>query len=110
MDTADAIELVGIILAFIGTNVGHLVAARTNYNKMITTLKEQSEKADAAFDKTMSVYSAKTDMKIEELTRHVEKHNSVIERVYQLEKDRDVFEEKIKVANHRIDDLEVAGK
>ena len=67
MDTADAIELVGIILAFIGTNVGHLVAARTNYNKMITTLKEQSEKADAAFDKTMSVYSAKTDMKIEEL-------------------------------------------
>ena len=110
METADVIELVGIILAFIATNIGHFVGAKSNYNKMIQALKEQSEKADAAFDKTMSVYAMKTDMKIEELSRHVEKHNSVIERVFQLERERDVIEERMKVANHRIDDLEVVGK
>ena len=106
METADIVELVGIILAFVATNIGHLVAARNNYDKMVQALKEQSEKADAAFDKAMSVYATKTDLKIEELTRHVEQHNSVIERVFQLEKDRDVFKEKITVANHRIEDLE----
>jgi len=39
------------------------------------------------------------EYKIDELTRHVEKHNSVVERTY-------ILEEKMKVANHRIDDLE----
>ena len=37
--------------------------------------------------------------RIEQLERKVEKHNSVVERTY-------LLEEKIKVANHRIDDLE----
>lgn len=39
------------------------------------------------------------EYKIDELTRHVEKHNSVVERTF-------ILEEKVKVANHRIDDLE----
>lgn len=44
--------------------------------------------------------------KLEDLTKQVEKHNGVLERVYQLEADADVLDERIKVANHRIDDLE----
>lgn len=47
-----------------------------------------------------------TNYRIEQLEKKVEKHNSVIERVYNLEKHEAVFEEEIKVANHRIDDLE----
>ena len=43
---------------------------------------------------------------IRSLTKEVEKHNQVVERVYSLETKADVFEEKMKVANHRIDDLE----
>ena len=43
---------------------------------------------------------------IEELKKSVEKHNSMIERTYELEKRQSVTEEQIKVANHRIDDLE----
>lgn len=35
-----------------------------------------------------------------------DKHNNLIERVYILESRTDVQEEQIKVANHRIDDLE----
>ena len=39
------------------------------------------------------------EYKLDELTKRVEKHNSVVERTY-------ILEEKVKVANHRIDDLE----
>lgn len=47
-----------------------------------------------------------TTYRIEQLEKKVEKHNNVIERVYQLEKDKAVFAEDMKVANHRIEDLE----
>lgn len=42
---------------------------------------------------------AVTDIKLEELTREVREHNDFAHRV-------PVLEEQIKVANHRIDDLE----
>ena len=44
--------------------------------------------------------------RIEELEKRVEKHNSIVERTYKLEEQAAVFDEKIRVANHRIDDLE----
>ena len=47
-----------------------------------------------------------TTYRIEQLEKKVEKHNKVVERVYILEKDKAVFEEELKVANHRIEDLE----
>ena len=47
-----------------------------------------------------------TNYRIAELEKKVEKHNGIIERVYNLEKHEAVIEEEIKVANHRIDDLE----
>ena len=50
------------------------------------------------------------EYKIQELTRQVEKHNKVVERVYILEKHEEVVDEKIKTANHRIDDLEAFHK
>jgi hypothetical protein len=47
-----------------------------------------------------------TNYRIQQLEEKVEKHNKVIERVYNLEKHDAVMDEEIKVANHRIDDLE----
>lgn len=47
-----------------------------------------------------------TNYRIEQLEKKVEKHNHVIERVYNLEKHEAVIDEEIKVANHRIEDLE----
>lgn len=49
------------------------------------------------------------EYKIEELSKRVEKHNNVIERTYKLEELTTLQDEKIKVANHRIDDLEKKG-
>ena len=44
--------------------------------------------------------------RIQQLEKKVEKHNQVIERVYKLEQRDAVIDEEIKVANHRIQDLE----
>ena len=50
--------------------------------------------------------SALIAYRLEELEKKVNKHNSVIERTYLLEKRVEVDEEKLKAANDRIDDLE----
>lgn len=47
-----------------------------------------------------------TTYRIEQLEKKVEQHNNVVKRVYELEKEKAVFEEELKVANHRIQDLE----
>ena len=44
-----------------------------------------------------------TNYRIEQLEKKVDKHNTVIERTF-------ILEEKMKVANHRIGDLEKKGK
>lgn len=50
-------------------------------------------------EQRMATAQAVTDTKIEELTREVRTHNNFAQRV-------PVLEEQIKVANHRITDLE----
>lgn len=52
------------------------------------------------------VSSKLTIYRVEQLEKQVAKHNNLIERTYELEKRTDLQEEKIAVANHRIEDLE----
>ncbi len=49
------------------------------------------------------------EYKLEELTKRVNEHNNLIKRTYALEEKMSVHEEQIKVANHRIEDLEKKG-
>ena len=50
--------------------------------------------------------SALIAYRLEQLEGKVQAHNNLIERTYKLEEDQAVMTEQIKVANHRIDDLE----
>lgn len=50
--------------------------------------------------------SALIAYRMEQLEEKVNRHNSLIERTYRLEEQEQLMEEKIKVANHRIEDLE----
>lgn len=47
-----------------------------------------------------------TAYRIKELEKKVDKHNTVVERTYKVEERLSVIDEEIKVANHRISDLE----
>ena len=62
---------------------------------VIVTNTSNNKKTEAQLDKHQAV----TDTKIEELTREVREHNNFAKRI-------PVIEEKMKVANRRIDDLE----
>lgn len=50
--------------------------------------------------------SALIAYRLEQLEKKVDKHNQVVERTYALEEKTGLLEERVKVANHRIDDLE----
>lgn len=56
----------------------------------------------ALYNKTTALF----DYKLTELTERVDKHNNVVERTYALEEESALHDEKIKVINHRLDDLE----
>ena len=55
---------------------------------------------------TSQKQSALMEYRLKELEKKQDKHNEVIERTYKLEERAQVTEEKIKVINHRIEDLE----
>lgn len=80
-------EMETIISACISAAVTLLVCLISNHS--------QNEKTRALME-----------YKLEELTKRVDKHNNVVERTYSLEQKAVVQEEQIKVANHRISDLE----
>lgn len=50
--------------------------------------------------------TALMEYKIDQLTKKVDLHNNAVSRLYKVETRLGIDEEKIKVANHRIDDLE----
>lgn len=47
-----------------------------------------------------------TQYRLEQLEKKVNAHNNLIERTYKLEEQTAIQDEKIRVANRRIDDLE----
>ncbi len=81
-------EIAVALITFVGSTIGAIISAIIS----------------AMISNKVSVY------RIEQLEKKVEKHNNLIDRVYRLEEHDAVFEEEIKVANHRISDLEQAEK
>lgn len=75
---------------------------KDEYRAEFREIKEGLAEVKAAHSQTVAII----EMKIENLTKSVEKHNHVIERVYKLEENDTLHTEQIKVANNRIADLE----
>lgn len=66
---------------------------------VIITTTKSTKKISKDIEVKLAVHQAVTDEKISELTREVREHNNFARRM-------PVVEEQIKVANHRIEDLE----
>ena len=79
-----------------------------NYSRLESRMNTLENKVDDLTDIATGYKAAhqQTITMIEVLSDRVEKHNSVIDRTYECEKHISVLEEKSRVANHRIDDLE----
>ena len=78
------------------TIIGSIITGVLTLTGVIITVVSSNKKIESQ----LSIQQAVTDTKIEELTREVRAHNNFAQRV-------PVMEEQIKVANHRIEDLEV---
>ena len=89
------IGLIGTIITAIGSLTAVIVTNRANNEKMLHQMALQQVNIRAELKQAQAV----TDTKIDELTREVREHNNFAKRV-------PVIEEQIKVANHRIEDLE----
>lgn len=87
----------GVLTSLISGGVTLLVCMLNNY--------AQTEKVEAQHDKTIALIY----QRLTELSDRVDKHNGLIDRTYALEQDVALQEERIKVANHRLEDLEKKG-
>jgi hypothetical protein len=89
------IGLVGTFITAVGSLLAVILTNRSNNDKMLHQMELQQVNIKAELEKAQAV----TDTKISELTREVREHNNFAKRV-------PLLEEQIKVANHRILDLE----
>jgi hypothetical protein len=73
-----------IIVALISL-LGTVVTVWAANRHTLAELDKKSELSDAKLDAKLERHQAVTDTKIDELAKKVEKHNTMIERTYQLE-------------------------
>lgn len=85
----------GTIITALGSLVAVIITNKANNDKIMHQMELQQLNIKAELEKAQAI----TDTKITELTREVREHNNFAKRV-------PVIEEQIKVANHRIEDLE----
>lgn len=85
----------GTLITALGSLIAVIITNKSNNVKMMHQLELQQVNIKAELKEAQAV----TDTKITELTREVREHNNFAKRV-------PVLEEQIKVANHRIEDLE----
>lgn len=84
----------GIIIALITSGIsliGVVITVIYGNKKTTKMVKEQGD---------LTLY------RIELLEKKQDKHNTLIERMYKVEDQVNILSEKVKVENHRIDDLE----
>ena len=82
--------------------IGEIIISARTTKELYAKLDKQSELQDAKLDAKLERYIAKTDAKLETLTEEVRRHNNFAQEI-------PVMQEQIKVANHRIEDLERHG-
>ncbi|WP_295210981.1 YopD family type III secretion system translocon subunit [Ruminococcus sp.] len=88
--------------------VALITAASAVVCQLVIASNSRKTMQQAQYDSQKLQYDSQKliEYKIDKLSERVDKHNSVIARTYKLEQDYALIDEKIKVANHRIDDLE----
>lgn len=94
------------IIAAIVSATAAIIVGVINSNAQYKKMRSESEAQTQRMISEMDKHNAVQSEQIKELTKTVDKHNKVIERVYKLEKEDEVEKEQIKVINHRIKDLE----
>ena len=109
MSDAIIVALITGGLTLLGTVITVWVSHSSTIAKMDKNSAVADEKIEGELREMKSQVQGEINVikaDIRTLSNRVEAHNKMIERTYELERRADVLEEKVKVADHRIDDLE----
>lgn len=110
-------EIIVAAFLFAGTLYGHWKTAQVSRDKTVQTVKdemagirEESQAKDEELHAELAMFKQETVSSLElirkdigALSQRVEKHNNVIERTYQLEKDTALQAEKIAALEKKVD-------
>ena len=94
-----------MIEAIITGAVAIIVCMINNAYQRRASDKQHKATMEAA-DKQHNTTIALIEYKLDQLTKKVDLHNNAVERLFKVEQKIEVYDEKFKVANHRLDDLE----
>lgn len=97
---SDAV-IVGLIGAFASLIVG-TISGMVQMKKSKLEYKQQTEETEAKYNQSMAV----VEYKMDNVQKSVDELKQINVRLFSVEKDTELLGEKIKSANHRIDDLE----
>lgn len=98
MDTGVIVALIGMASAVVTT----ILTVKAANRATLAALDKKSEVTDEHLKGELKAFTQVTETRLEELTREVRQHNDFATRV-------PVLEEKMKVANNRIKNLEMRG-
>ena len=101
MEMSDAI-IVAIITGVFAI-IGNFIVSHKQTNDLYAKLDKQFSVQDKELEGKVEVLAQTVNIRLDELTREVREHNNFAKRM-------PVVEEQIKVANHRIADLEAKTK
>lgn len=77
--------LIAAVVTAVFSLIGTVITVLAANKHTLAALDKKSELSDAKLEAELKKHQAVTDTKIEELTRKVEKHNNLIERMYKVE-------------------------
>lgn len=108
MDTIIGSVITGV-LALIG------VIYTTKKTNQVTLTQIKNELTVARTETNGTIDLVKKDITVlqdnlMDLDNHVKEHNNLVVRLYEVEKSVELLDDRIKVANHRIKDLERKGE
>jgi hypothetical protein len=84
------------------TIIGALIGGIVSLVVCVLNNRSQQKETDAKQTEFINLIT----YRLEQLEKKVDLHNNAVERLYEVEKKLGIDEEKIKVANRRIGDLE----
>lgn len=99
MLTPEQATIIASVCTGAATVAGVVLANHGQSKRLSNEFREQSRMEDVRLKAELEKHEAVTNMKLDELTREVREHNNFARRV-------PVIEEQVRVANHRISDLE----
>lgn len=112
MDTEIITALIsGGVTLLVAIGTWHFTSKKDRAENKTLIMKSISELKDdiTGINANVQQQIAIIDLKIGDLTKQVEKHNSVIDRTYALEKAVGILDNRESVSEHRISDLEHKG-